>query len=358
MTSQIGILEWLQGTCPLKAIIQDEWAADPYSATNRDSDPRRGINLMSGVTAARMRSEWLGKKYGNDYNKCYEKAGREEAVNVFEALSATVPDYLLRRRLLRMCARANPEAFLTLRTQFANSVAVLSVCSYLLGIGDRHLDNFLLDERDGAGAVHDARHTMHGTRRTAHDAHSTAHHTQYCPNRALYIPPPVVVGIDFGLGFGNGTILLPVPELIPFRLTKQLTSALQVDKHTIVDMHHLCCTTHAATTHTATTHAATTYTATTHTATTYTTTYCHHSCCHHLYCHMLPPLYCHILPPLILPHTATTHTATIYTATYCHPLWCSRWTPLGSSVVPWSTPSGLCSGTPTERPFSTPWRSS
>jgi len=36
-----------------------------------------------------------------------------------------------------------------------------------------------------------------------------------------------VVGIDFGLAFGSGTALLPVPELLPFRLTQQFTSLLQ-----------------------------------------------------------------------------------------------------------------------------------
>ena len=52
--------------------------------------------------------------------------------------------------------------------------------SYILGIGDRHLENFLLDQCDGT-----------------------------------------VVGIDFGLAFGSG-LGLPAPELIPFRLTQQV----------------------------------------------------------------------------------------------------------------------------------------
>ena len=50
----------------------------------------------------------------------------------------------------------------------------------------RHLDNFLFDLSDGG-----------------------------------------IIGIDFGLAFGGGAILLPVPELMPFRLTRQLTSVMQ-----------------------------------------------------------------------------------------------------------------------------------
>ncbi len=60
------------------------------------------------------------------------------------------------------------------------SVNAFCIGSYILGIGDRHLDNFLLDKCDGS-----------------------------------------LVGIDFGLAFGNG-LGLPAPELIPFRLTQQV----------------------------------------------------------------------------------------------------------------------------------------
>jgi len=47
----------------------------------------------------------------------------------------------------------------------------------LIGIGDRHLENFLVDTTDGE-----------------------------------------VLGIDFGIAFGSG-VHLSIPELVPFRLT-------------------------------------------------------------------------------------------------------------------------------------------
>jgi DNA-dependent protein kinase catalytic subunit len=52
------------------------------------------------------------------------------------------------------------------RSKFARSYAVFTICSYVLGIGDRHLDNFLLDTTDGS-----------------------------------------LVGIDFGCAFGQGVHL-------------------------------------------------------------------------------------------------------------------------------------------------------
>ena len=82
------------------------------------------------------------------------------------------------RRLLDMAS--GPEAFFSIRSQFARSLSAFSAAAYILGIGDRHLGNFLIDQTDGT-----------------------------------------VVGIDFGLAFGCG-LGLPVPELIPFRMTRQV----------------------------------------------------------------------------------------------------------------------------------------
>ena len=53
----------------------------------------------------------------------------------------------LRRHLLALAPGA--EVFLTLRAEFAKSLAVFSACGYVLGLGDRHLDNFLFDAGDG-----------------------------------------------------------------------------------------------------------------------------------------------------------------------------------------------------------------
>lgn len=59
-------------------------------------------------------------------------------------------------------------------------------CRCCAGLADRHLENLLVDLKTGA-----------------------------------------VIQIDFGICFGMGSSLLPVPELIPFRLTPQLRAVLQ-----------------------------------------------------------------------------------------------------------------------------------
>jgi DNA-dependent protein kinase catalytic subunit len=63
-------------------------------------------------------------------------------------------------------------------------MAVFSITSYLIGIGDRHLENFLIDTSDGE-----------------------------------------VFGIDFGIAFGSG-VHLSIPELMPFRLTQQIEGVI------------------------------------------------------------------------------------------------------------------------------------
>ncbi|KAJ1339571.1 hypothetical protein BSLG_005818 [Batrachochytrium salamandrivorans] len=71
---------------------------------------------------------------------------------------------------------ASAEAYILIRSGFAKSWASLSIASYIMGIGDRHTENFLVDLK----------------------------------------------GIDFGYAFGSATEVLPVPELVPFRLTRQI----------------------------------------------------------------------------------------------------------------------------------------
>ncbi len=93
-----------------------------------------------------------------------------------------MPFYLLRNALENLCLTSS--AFLTIKNQFIKSMAVFSVCSYLIGIGDRHLENFLVDITDGE-----------------------------------------VLGIDFGIAFGSN-INLSIPELMPFRLTQQIEGVI------------------------------------------------------------------------------------------------------------------------------------
>ena len=78
------------------------------------------------------------------------------------------------------------ELFHTRRAEFAKSCAVSSIYGYVCGIGDRHLKNLLVDTVTGS-----------------------------------------LVQIDFDMCFGKGSLQLPVPEFIPFRLSPQMISVLK-----------------------------------------------------------------------------------------------------------------------------------
>ena len=78
-----------------------------------------------------------------------------------------------------------PEAFLNRRANFIKSYASLCIAGYILGIGDRHLENFLISQTSGC-----------------------------------------IYGIDFGIAFDSG-LHLTIPELIPFRLTPQIQQLIE-----------------------------------------------------------------------------------------------------------------------------------
>ncbi|XP_028138214.2 serine-protein kinase ATM-like [Diabrotica virgifera virgifera] len=81
---------------------------------------------------------------------------------------------------------SQPAIWYERRRAFIHSVATTSMCGYILGIGDRHTSNILIDK-------------------------TTAE----------------VIHIDFGIAFEQGRVL-PTPETVPFRLTRDMVDAMGV----------------------------------------------------------------------------------------------------------------------------------
>ncbi|UZJ51746.1 hypothetical protein CBS101457_001066 [Exobasidium rhododendri] len=106
---------------------------------------------------------------------------RVEQTAAFEAMCRRFPPafrfhFLERHRV--------PITLLTNRLQYTRSVATTSIVGYILGLGDRHVSNILLDDLTGE-----------------------------------------VIHIDFGIAFDQGK-LLPIPEQVPFRLTRDLVDGM------------------------------------------------------------------------------------------------------------------------------------
>ena len=106
-------------------------------------------------------------------------------VEVFEhALEHTQGDDLAKLLILKS---PSSEVWFERRTNFTRSLAVMSMVGYVLGLGDRHPSNLLLDKNNGK-----------------------------------------ILHIDFGDCFEVAMTREKFPEKIPFRLTRMLINAMEV----------------------------------------------------------------------------------------------------------------------------------
>uniref|UniRef100_A0A3P9NWB4 DNA-dependent protein kinase catalytic subunit n=1 Tax=Poecilia reticulata TaxID=8081 RepID=A0A3P9NWB4_POERE len=149
ITTRIGLIEWMENTCTLKEFLYSTMMGDEQQKVQRYSKLHDGC------------SDWH-----------------------WPVRDCLVLRFTFRRAFLKMCN--GPEAFLSLRSHFITSHALLCVSHWVLGIGDRHLSNFMINTETGG-----------------------------------------MIGIDFGHAFGSATQFLPVPELMPFRLTQQFVNLIQ-----------------------------------------------------------------------------------------------------------------------------------
>lgn len=82
----------------------------------------------------------------------------------------------------------DPDEWFARRLAYSRSTAAISMLGYVLGLGDRHCHNILLDEKSGE-----------------------------------------VIHIDLGVAFEAGRVL-PIPEVVPFRLTRDIVDGMGITK--------------------------------------------------------------------------------------------------------------------------------
>ena len=105
-----------------------------------------------------------------------------DIIKEFKAHENLLPKFILKNALMHYLL--TPEEVLTTRINFMRNYCALSIASYILGIGDRHLENFLIN-----------------------------------------IKTSEIVAIDFGVAFGQGLSQI-IPELVPYRLTCQIRNTM------------------------------------------------------------------------------------------------------------------------------------
>ncbi|CAF3679511.1 unnamed protein product [Rotaria sp. Silwood1] len=179
MSTKLGMIEWLDNTRPLKELIETNYTQAEHDIISQGQHPRK--LYQDYVTNVFQKAKPTAKSTSNTimYAELFINLTKTQVQDEFNKIQSIIPSDLLRRAYYKMAN--SHEGFYTLRRQFITSYAVLCTSHYILGIGDRHQSNFLIDITSGQ-----------------------------------------VIGIDFGSAFNAATIHLPVPELIPIRLTRQL----------------------------------------------------------------------------------------------------------------------------------------
>ncbi|KAJ2389771.1 hypothetical protein GGI23_005767, partial [Coemansia sp. RSA 2559] len=109
----------------------------------------------------------------------FERWPTNVATKVYDAVSRSVPSDLLYRHLLK--SAQSPSHLYLLTKSMVRSISMSSIAGYILGLGDRHLDNLLVDTRRGC-----------------------------------------LVQIDFNVCYDFGGVS-HVPETVPFRMTPILS---------------------------------------------------------------------------------------------------------------------------------------
>ncbi|XP_012222718.1 serine-protein kinase ATM isoform X2 [Linepithema humile] len=161
LTQRSGVLEWCDNTVPIKTTL----------IGSSDSPGIHKKYYPRDLTAEAARNKM----------KNVAPKSNEEKLKVFleccEHMRPAFHHFFEERY-------RSPETWVERTLTYTRSVATTSMAGYILGLGDRHLSNILIDERTAE-----------------------------------------VVHIDFGIAFEQGKVL-PIPETIPFRLTRDIEVAM------------------------------------------------------------------------------------------------------------------------------------
>ena len=150
MSLNLGIIEWVDNTRPLKSclnrdqrtnrkLIQAQQSYHNWVFRTSSSRKLTASKYIMNILYLLLLTLFMTKD-------CFARLYAEERSSIvknYDKITENIPSTLLRDKILELSA--SPEAFLFMRKRFAYSLACISIFGYVLGIGDRHLENFLLN---------------------------------------------------------------------------------------------------------------------------------------------------------------------------------------------------------------------
>ncbi|XP_074841015.1 serine-protein kinase ATM isoform X2 [Carettochelys insculpta] len=161
LSQRSGVLEWCSGTAPI-----GEFLVNPEDGAHKRYRPKDYSSTRCQKTMMDAQKQHFEEKYNIFMDIC------QNFKPVFR--------YFCMEKFL------DPAVWFEKRLAYTRSVATSSIVGYILGLGDRHVQNILIDEQT-AELVH----------------------------------------IDLGVAFEQGKIL-PTPETVPFRLTRDIVDGMGI----------------------------------------------------------------------------------------------------------------------------------
>lgn len=174
LSTSLGLIQWIDQTKSLREFIE-------FTMPNKQilKETTRKYHLWIEDASETSASK---KKYSR-YTEALIKYTPQDVVTKMNEFINCLDSNYLKNTFLTLSSSL--ECFVFLRQNFITNYATMCIVHWITGVGDRHLENMLIEVK-----------------------------TAKC------------YGIDFGLAFGAGIDQTP-PELVPFRLTPQILELLK-----------------------------------------------------------------------------------------------------------------------------------
>ncbi|KAF9908194.1 Serine/threonine-protein kinase smg1 [Linnemannia zychae] len=186
LSDNSGMIQWVESTVSIFTIIA-KWQHREQMCTRWMNDDSSTAPLLAPPRATELYNEKAMvalKKAGLPSNHPRRNWPKSILLDLYHEMASETPADLLEREI--WASSPTPGEWWRKSIRFARSTAVMSMIGYVIGLGDRHLDNILIDFTTGD-----------------------------------------LVHIDYNVCFEKGK-RLRIPEIVPFRLSRNMLTSLGV----------------------------------------------------------------------------------------------------------------------------------